>query len=209
MIFEKNLAKRKVKLFLISLIIGVCATSVLRVYSRDIVEGISNSVVRLHVVANSNSEEDQTLKLKVRDEVIKTLEPMLADSKSTEETKNIIKSNLGFIEEEAEKAIKKYGYTYGVTVNFDNYYFPTKQYANAQFPKGKYDALKIVIESGKGNNWWCVLYPALCFSGNSNGTLLKESEAKLKNTLSKDEYEVVTSKNKINFKFKIVEWFSS
>lgn len=209
MIFEKFLAKRKVKLFLISLIIGMCVTSVLSAYSKDIVEGISDSVVRLHVVANSNSEEDQTLKLKVRDEVIKTLEPMLADSKSTEETKNIIKSNLGFIEEEAEKAIKKYGYTYGVTVNFDNYYFPTKQYANAQFPKGKYDALKIVIESGKGNNWWCVLYPALCFSGNSNGTLPKESETKLKNTLSHDEYDIVTSKSKINFKFKIVEWFSS
>ena len=209
MIFEKFLAKRKVKLFLISLIIGMCVTSVLSVYSKDIVEGISDSVVRLHVVANSNSDEDQALKLKVRDEIIKKLEPLLASSESTEETKKVIKANLGFIEEEVEKTIKKYGYTYGVTVNFDNYYFPTKQYGNVQFPKGNYDALKIVIESGKGNNWWCVLYPALCFAENSNGTLPEESEAKLKNTLSHDEYDIVTSKSKFNFKFKIVEWFSS
>ena len=80
MIFEKFLARRKVKLFLISLIIGMCVTSVLSVYSKDIVDGISDSVVRLHVVANSNSDDDQALKLKVRDEIIKKLEPLLASS---------------------------------------------------------------------------------------------------------------------------------
>ncbi|MBR5518048.1 MAG: stage II sporulation protein R [Clostridia bacterium] len=206
--FEKLLAKRKVKLFLTSLVIGMCVTSVLRVYSRDIVEGISNSVVRLHVVANSNSKDDQDLKLKVRDEVLKKLEPLLEGAKNTEDTKNIIKNNIDYIEEEAEKVIKKYGYTYSVTASFGNYDFPTKKYGNAQFPKGKYDALKIVIEKGEGNNWWCVLYPALCFAENPKGDLPKESEAKLKSNLSKDEYDVVSSDNKINFKFKIVEWFS-
>ena len=205
---EKILAKRKVKLFLASLIIGMCVTSVLRVYSREIVEGISNSVVRLHIVANSNSSDDQSLKLKVRDEVLAKLEPLLKNAKTTEETKDIIKNNIEFIEEEAEKAIKKYGYTYSVTASFGNYNFPSKKYGNAQFPKGKYDALKIVIEKGEGNNWWCVLYPALCFAENPKGDLPKESEAKLKSNLSNDEYQVVSSENKINFKFKIVEWFS-
>ena len=162
----------------------------------------------LHIVANSNSDDDQALKLKVRDEVIKKLEPLLVNSKSTEETKNIIRSNIALIEDEAEKTIKKYGYTYSVTANLDSYDFPAKQYGNAQFPKGKYDALKIVIEKGTGNNWWCVLYPALCFTENPDGTLPKESEKKLKNTLSHNEYDVVTSNSKINFKFKIVEWFS-
>ena len=206
--FEKFLTKRKVKLFLASLVIGMCVTSVLRVYSRDIVEGISNSVVRLHIVANSNSADDQALKLKVRDEIIKKLEPLFENTNNTEDTKNIIKNNLDYIEEEAEKVIKKYGYTYSVTANLGNYDFPTKKYGNAQFPKGKYDALKIVIEKGEGNNWWCVLYPALCFTENPKGDLPKESEAKLKSNLSKDEYNVVSSDNKINFKFKIVEWFS-
>ena len=208
MMFEKFLAKRKVRLFLISFVIGMCVTSALRVYSKEIVEGISNSVVRLHIVANSNSDDDQALKLKVRDEVIKKLEPLLVNSKSTKETKNIIRSNIALIEDEAEKTIKKYGYTYSVTANLDSYDFPAKQYGNAQFPKGKYDALKIVIEKGKGNNWWCVLYPALCFTENPDGTLPEESEKKLKNTLSHNEYDVVTSNSKINFKFKIVEWFS-
>ena len=207
--FEKFLSERKVKLFLMSLVIGMCVTSSLQVYSRNVVEGISDSVVRLHIVANSNSAEDQSLKLKVRDEIIGYLKPMFEDAKNIEETKNIIAFNLENIEEEAERIIKKYGYTYGVTVSLGNFDFPTKEYGNVRFPKGNYDALKIVIENGNGKNWWCVLYPQLCFSENINGVLTEESETKLKNTLSDDQYDVITNKSKINFKFKIVEWFSS
>ena len=206
--FEKIIATRKVKLFLISLIIGMCFTSAMQVYSRNIVEGISNGVVRLHIVANSNSADDQSLKLKVRDEITTVIKPMVEDAKTPEETKIIILDNIEMIEEEAQKIIKKYGYTYSVTASLDKFDFPAKKYGNAQFPKGKYDALKIVIENGKGNNWWCVLYPSLCFTENSDGVLPKESEEKLKANLSQEEYEVVTSKSKINFKFKIVELFS-
>ena len=206
--FEKILSKRKVKLFLMSLVIGMCVTSSLQVYSRNVVEGISDSVVRLHIVANSNSAEDQNLKLKVRDEITSYLKPMLDGAENVEETKNIIVDNIGNIEEEAEKIIKKYGYTYGVTVSLGNFDFPTKEYGDVRFPKGNYDALKIVIENGNGKNWWCVLYPQLCFSENIKGVLPEESETKLKNTLSDDQYDVITNKSKINFKFKIVEWFS-
>ncbi len=206
--FEKILSERKVKLFLMSLVIGVCVTSSLQVYSRNVVEGISDSVVRLHIVANSDSAEDQSLKLKVRDEITGYLKPMLDNAENVEETKNIIAFNLENIEEEAERIIKKYGYTYGVTVSLGNFDFPAKEYGNVRFPKGNYDALKIVIENGNGKNWWCVLYPQLCFSENVNGILPEESETKLKNTLSDDQYDVITNKSKINFKFKIVEWFS-
>ncbi len=208
MLFEKILSERKVKLFLISLVIGICITSTLQVYSRNVVEGISESVVRLHIVANSDSEEDQSLKLKVRDEITEYLKPMLDGAKNVEETKNVIANKLDSIEEEAERIIKKYGYTYGVTVSLGNFDFPTKEYGNVRFPKGKYDALKIVIENGNGKNWWCVLYPQLCFCENIKGVLPEESEAKLKNSLSDDQYDVITNKSKINFKFKIVEWFS-
>lgn len=207
--FEQFLSKRKVKIFLTSVIMGVCLTSCLQAYSKRVMADISSNVVRLHVLANSDSADDQRLKLKVRDGVISYLEPLLKDASDVEETKRIIEENIAEIEQEAEKIVKKYGYTYSVTASSGNYNFPTKVYENAQFPKGNYDALRIVIGSGKGQNWWCVLYPQLCFSKSSNGTMSKQSETKLQNVLTDDEYDMITSKSDINFKFKIVEWFSS
>lgn len=207
--FEKIIKNKRVKLFIVSIIMGVCITSHIQSYSQKVMADISSSVVRLHVVANSDTNEDQELKLNVRDGIIEFLEPILEGVDNVEETKILIKNNLDKIEEEVEKIVRKYGYTYGVTVDFGNYNFPTKTYENAQFPKGKYDALKIVIGKGEGKNWWCVLYPQLCFDYSQNGTLSNESETKLKNVLTYDEYNMITSKSDLNFKFKIVEWFSS
>ena len=107
------------------------------------------------------------------------------------------------------KTIKKYGHNYNVTVNSGNFNFPTKEYENVKFPKGKYYALKVVIGKGEGENWWCVLYPQLCFDYTESGALSKESDTKLKNVLTYDEYTTITSKSNLNFKFKILEWFSS
>lgn len=207
--FEQILSKRKVKLFLTSVILGICITSSMQAYSERVMADISSNVVRLHVIANSDTMEDQELKLKVRDGIIAYLEPVLKDASDVEETKRIIGENIEGIEEEAEKIIKKYGYTYSVTASLGNFDFPTKAYENAQFPKGKYDALRIVIGKGNGQNWWCVLYPQLCFSQSNSGTLSEESESKLQNVLTDDEYDMITSKSNINFKFKIVELFSN
>ncbi len=207
--FERIIKNKRVKLFMVSIIIGVCITSLIQSYSQRVMADISSSVVRLHVIANSDTNKDQELKLKVRDEIIDYLEPVLANANNVEDTKSLIKNNLGKIEEEAKKVVKKYGYTYSVTADFGNYSFPTKTYENAQFPKGRYDALKIVIGKGEGKNWWCVLYPQLCFDFSQNGTLSNESATKLKNVLTYDEFEMITSKSDLNFKFKIVEWFSS
>ena len=207
--FEKFLANKRVRLFIISVITGIFITSLAQTYSNRVMADISSSVVRLHVVANSDTDEDQKLKLKVRDEIINFLEPLLQDAESVEDTKEFIKNNIQKIEEEAQKIIKKYGYTYSVTANFGKFDFPSKSYENARFPKGKYDALKIVIGKGEGKNWWCVLYPQLCFDCSMDGVLSKESETRLKNVLTYDEYNMITSKSHINFKFKIVEWFSS
>lgn len=206
--FEQFISRKKVKMFLLSVITGTLITSFLQGYSNRVMADISSNVVRLHVVANSDSPADQELKLKVRDGVISYLEPLLENTLEINESKKIIRENIAQIEEEAERIIKKYGYKYNVTVSLGNFDFPTKKYENAQFPKGKYDALKIVIGNGKGQNWWCVLYPQLCFSKSADGTLTSENEAKLKNALSDDEYNMITSQSNINFKFKIVEWFS-
>ncbi len=205
--FEKLISINKVKLILASVVIGVCLTGAIQSYSKKVMADISSNVIRLHIIANSDSENDQNLKLKVRNEIIEYLKPLLKNASNVEETKKIINNNIKAIENVAEKAIKKDGYTYCVTANFGNYKFPTKAYENARFPKGNYDALRIVIGNGAGKNWWCVLYPQLCFTGGTDGTLSDEGEARLKNVLTDDEYEMITS-DKINFKFRIVEWFS-
>lgn len=207
MIFEKIVSHKKVKIFIASVICGICITSVLQTYANNIVQNISSNVVRLHVVANSDSCADQELKLKVRDGITDYLKPFLKDVTDIREAKQIVKNNVDGIKAEAEKIIKKYGYTYNVTVNTGKFEFPTKNYENARFPKGNYHALKVVIGDGKGQNWWCVLYPQLCFSS-GNGTLSKQSDSLLKENLSKEEYSLITCKSKINFKFKIVELFS-
>ena len=206
--FEQFISRKKVRLFLMSVVIGIFATSALQCYSRKVMADISSNVVRLHVIANSDTAEDQDLKLKVRDGIINYLEPVLYDVTDIEETKKILAENIEEIEEEAREIVKKYGYTHSVTASLGNFDFPSKKYENAQFPKGKYDALRIVIGKGEGQNWWCVLYPQLCFSKSTDGTLSTESETKLKSVLNEDEYDMITSKDDINFKFKIVEWFS-
>ena len=127
-----------------------------------------------------------------------------SDSKNAEE---IAKNNIVQIKKEAEKIIKKYGYNYNVAVNIGNFRFPTKTYENVTFPKGNYNALKVVIGKGEGKNWWCVLYPQLCFAY-GNGTLSAENDNKLKKSLSKDGYTIVTAKGPVNIKLKILEWFS-
>lgn len=208
MSFEKILSLRTVKNFIMSLIAGVIITSFVTEYSQNVMADITNSVVRLHILANSDSEEDQRLKTEVRDDIIDYLKPMLDNAVSVEETEVIIRNNLENIKTEAEKSIKKHGYTYSATVVFGKFDFPEKSYENATFPGGRYNALRIIIGEGEGRNWWCVLYPQLCFSESTNGELPEKSKNKLKNVLTDDEYDMITSADNVNFKLKIVEMFS-
>ena len=206
--FEKMLTKKTVRKFLISIIIGLAITSAITDYSQSVMADITSSVVRLHILANSDSNEDQSLKIKVRDDIIAYLEPLLETAENVEKTKEIIASNIELIEKEVEKSIKKHGYAYSATAVLGKSEFPQKSYEGATFPAGKYDALKIIIGDGNGQNWWCVLYPQLCFSCSQNGELPTTSKTKLKNVLTDDEYKIITSKDEIKFKLKIVEMFS-
>lgn len=208
MCFERLLKNAKTKRMLVSVMIGVVATSVVTSYAQKTMADITGNVVRFHILANSNSEDDQALKLNVRDDVSTFLASLLEDAESVEETKYIISQNLKNIEEEAQKSIKKHGYTYSATAVLDKFDFPQKSYEDATFPAGIYDALRITIGDGAGNNWWCVLYPQLCFSFSEKGEFSAESENKLKNVLTDDEYDLITSKN-FEFKFKILELFGN
>ena len=195
---------------LFSLVIGLTITGFVGNYAQGVKADIENSVVRLHVLANSDSIDDQQLKLKVRDRVIEYLQDKLANATSTIDTKVIISREIENIRNVAIAEIANNGYNYNVEALLGNFDFPTKKYGDSQFPAGKYDALRILIGNAEGKNWWCVLYPQLCFIDNTNGKLPDESKQKLKNVLTEDEYNIVTSPDgniPVKIKFRILEIF--
>lgn len=173
-------------------------------------KGYKDKLIRFHVLANSDSDEDQELKLKVRDEIIKYLQPMLKQSKSLEQSEQIILSESENIKNIGENIIKENGYTYEVEVKLEYNNFPAKQYSNIVLPAGEYKALRILIGEAKGKNWWCVMFPPLCFVDENNGVIDKETDEKLRSVLTEEEYNLISEDNiektkDVKMKFKIVE----
>lgn len=205
---REYLSKQKV---LISLFIGLMATGVAMQYISNAKSDIQSSVVRLHVIANSNSAEDQQLKLKVRDAVIAYLKDKLDNAQSTQETKEIIDFELQSIANAALAEVSSNGYSYDINAQLGRFEFPTKKYGKTQLPKGEYDALRIVIGDGAGENWWCVLFPQLCFTSSQGAELTEEGKKQLKNVLTEDEYNILTSSQEgsipVKIKFRLLELF--
>lgn len=178
---------------------------------------IANKLIRFHVIANSDTTEDQALKLKVRDEVLKYIAPKLKDAKDIEDSRKILESNNGIIKEIAKKVVKENGYTYTVNTMLSHENFPVKSYGNITLPQGNYEAYRIIIGSGEGHNWWCVMFPPLCFTDITKGEVAyEETEKEMKSVLTPEEYKLVDNKNnegiesnKVVFKFKILEGIKS
>jgi stage II sporulation protein R len=173
-------------------------------------EDYKNKLIRFHVIANSDSDEDQNLKLKVRDAVIDYLQPKLELSNSVEESESIIKSEYKELENISKNIILENGYKYDVSVGIDYSTFPTKQYSNVVLPAGEYKALRIIIGEGKGKNWWCVMFPPLCFVDEQSSIIDTDTDEKLREVLTEEEYELIAQNNKkqvnkVEVKFKIVE----
>lgn len=124
---------------------------------------VKDELIRFHVIANSDSEEDQNLKLKVKNKVIDYLYPYLNASQSLEESRKIIKDNMEEVKKLAEQVIKDNNYKYGVKTELSRENFPEKSYGKITLPQGNYEAFRIIIGSGQGKNWWCVMFPPLCF----------------------------------------------
>jgi len=122
-----------------------------------------DQLIRFHVLANSDSDEDQALKRAVRDAILKEVSPRLAVSKSLEESRQIIKQVRPEMESIGRSVVKMWGKNYSVRTDYGNFMFPTKSYGTLVLPAGNYEALRVVIGEGQGSNWWCVLFPALCF----------------------------------------------
>lgn len=184
-----------------------CAFSYVEAVSTD----ISNSVFRLHVLANSNSDEDQALKYKVRDSLLNYMNNICKECTSKEEAISLVTLHKEEFKQVALETIKKEGYSYDVNIEIGNFEFPTKQYGDISLPAGLYDALKVEIGEAKGRNWWCVMFPSLCFVDISSGIVPDESKEELQNVLSDEEYSIISDNNNfgIKFKFKLLELFGN
>ncbi len=193
--------------FLLFLYTSICAFS----YAQSAFNNIQNSVFRLHVLANSNSSEDQNLKYIVRDNLLKYMNNLCKNCTSKEEIIKIVKENKDKFKEIAINTIKEQGFNYNVNINIGNFEFPTKNYGDISLPAGYYDALRVEIGEAKGNNWWCVMFPPLCFVDVSSGIVPEESKEQLENTLNDEEFALISSNSdlQINFKFKLLEFFNN
>ena len=185
----------------------ICAFSYVQAVSTD----ISDSVFRLHVLANSNSDEDQALKYKVRDNLLKYMNGLCSNCASKEEAIEIVTEHQDEFKQVALDTIHAEGYSYNVKINIGNFEFPTKQYGDISLPAGYYDALRVEIGEAKGRNWWCVMFPSLCFIDVSSGIVPEESKEELQNVLSDEEYSLISdsSNSSIKFKFKLLELFAN
>ncbi|MBW9155316.1 stage II sporulation protein R [Clostridium tagluense] len=172
---------------------------------------IAGKLIRFHVIANSDDKIDQGLKLKVRDSVLKYISPKLVDCKNIEQSRKIINNEDKNIKKIAQGVINKNGFKYSVATTLSQENFPIKTYGNITLPQGKYEAYRIIIGSGSGQNWWCVMFPPLCFVDITKGNVsYDKTESEMKQVLSDDEYNLVNntaSNNKIVAKFKLVEIF--
>ena len=179
-------------------------------------DDIKDKLIRFHVIANSDTDEDQNLKLKVRDKVVEALSEKLSNVNSLEEAENVLEENIDYVNEIAKEVIEENNYTYEVTTMLSYENFPDKVYGDCVFPQGNYEAFRVIIGEGKGQNWWCVMFPSLCFVDESKNSVdssyLKEEieniEPKNNETINEDKEKNKESSNVNNgvkFKFKIVE----
>lgn len=204
---KKFLFKFFIILILLLLYIFLSANS----YAINMSNEIASSLLRLHVIANSNSEEDQNLKLKVRDALLDYMSKNLFNVSSKEDAIALISQNKDELTKIAKKIINEEGYNYDVNISIENTYFPTKNYYDISLPSGYYDSVRVKIGTASGNNWWCVMFPPLCFTDSSSGALADNGEGYLESSLSEDAYTLISdsSSESVSFKFKILELFSS
>ncbi len=186
----KNDSKKNTTCLLLLLLLLVIVSNV--EYSEQI---DTDSLIRIHVLANSDSDADQQLKLQVKDDVVRYLQPLLEKSKSAEESRAIIRNHMAQIKQTAQQTLQQHGSEDTVTLQYGHFDFPVKYYGSFSLPSGNYEALRILIGDGQGRNWWCVLFPPLCFTDSNVSTSGKYTD-------QAPEKEVV-------FKFKSFEWLKS
>lgn len=192
---------------LFSLFVFISAMSYVNAVSED----LADSVFRLHVIANSDSVEDQNLKYKVRDKVLEYMNEISENYTSKEEVVMLAKNHSEEFKQIAKQVIEDNGYDYDVNIKIGNFEFPTKSYGDISFPAGNYDALRIEIGSAEGQNWWCVMFPPLCFVDVTSGVVPDESKEIMQQNLNDEEYNIISDNDSsdIKFKFSLIEFFQN
>jgi stage II sporulation protein R len=202
---KSKLSKILIMIFLLLFFIFISAKSYATCISKDLTENI----FRLHIIANSNSQEDQALKLKIRDEIISYMKAKTSDCTSKTEIIETTQNILPVLKQIAQNTIYENGYDYDVSVEIGNFYFPTKYYGNISMPAGNYDAIRIKLGKAEGQNWWCSLFPSLCFTDVSTGIIDENADTNLKENLEEEEYNLLTKTSpNIKIKFKLLELFN-
>ncbi len=195
------------KIFLYSVTAGLIITILLACTFENVKSDISDNVLRLHILANSDSEEDQALKLLVRNKITEQAGQLFEGVKNRNDAIAIAQKNKDFIADIAKSEIKRNGFDYDVSVEIGKTEFPLRKYDNLMFPAGEYEAVRVKIGTAQGKNWWCVMFPPLCFVDASLGNADEKSMAVLKNSLSEESYLYMTQSPKI--KFKVAEIFEN
>ena len=169
---------------------------------------ISENVVRLHIVANSNSDSDQAVKLKIRDRILKEGENIFSSSENPDDVLRLANENKVLLKEIAEDELRKNGFSHKATVSVGEFFFPQKTYDKFSFPAGSYNAVKITIGEGEGKNWWCVMYPPLCFV-QGVAKIPTETDVKMKENLSGAGYCLLTDGETggVELRFKLLDMF--
>lgn len=198
--------KNTKKIFLILILFIIYLLLSAFSYTNAVSTDLANNVFRLHVIANSNSQEDQELKYVVRDELIAYMNSICKDISSKNDAIRIANENKNEFYNIAKKVILDNGFNYEVNIEIGNFSFPTKTYGDISLPAGFYDALKVEIGKASGKNWWCVMFPSLCFVDVSNGIVPEESKENLESNLQEEDYNLIASdKVEYKVKFKLVE----
>lgn len=181
--------------------------------SSDVQRDIAKKVIRFHVLANSDSDKDQELKIKVKDKVIGYMSSKLKNCKNIDEARKVLIENDDNIKNIAEKVIKENNYNYGVRTELAQVEFPVKSYGDVILPEGKYEAYRVLIGKADGHNWWCVMFPPLCFTDITKGEVEEEKTLnEMKKVLTKKEFDTINNSkkdNNIKVKFKILEELKS
>ena len=185
--------KSRMKIWEISLLLALCFSLCLGTWAQAKQSSLSSSLVRLHVIAVSDDEYEQSLKLRVRDGVLSYISPKLRDVKSAQQAQEIIKNELDGIKAAAESSAE--GRSVEVTLSQE--YYPTRNYEKFSLPAGKYQSLRVILGEGEGHNWWCVVFPPLCIAA-------AEQEQAVE-WMSEDMRGIVTEEDGYEYKFRILE----
>ena len=195
----------RLKIFEVALLIGLAVFLTSGALALRTQNDLAEKVVRLHVLANSDSEEDQALKLQVRDVVLERAAAILEESADRREAESRLRGELLEFERIAAEEIAAQGYDYPVTVELENTEFPTKEYDGFTLPAGEYLALRVIIGEGQGQNWWCVVFPPLCTAASAD-----VPASALAAGFSEEEVSLITEENQgYVLKFKAVEWWEN